>query len=367
MRPSSPPAGLARPRSGFTLIELLVVIAIIAVLIGLLLPAVQKVRQAAARAQSMNNLKQLALAMHNYHDANKVLPHNGTWDYSAWLWGPWMGQWTFSIPRPEVSAGCSWPYKILPYIEQDNLYKNYDFNVAVKTFMDPLRGGKGIAVDSWSGQPDNSIFAAGQVIDYAANAMVLGSGIVTIGPVDAPTSGNDWTGPVSGWHTFNRSFPTISDGTSNTVLLGIKALALNVYTNRGAGQFTLSNGTMKDKFDDPITRPGPDYPNTMRALAPDTTAWMAAANSGTVVYDDYVPGEVYKIDRNWNTGFYKNEFIPVQDRLDQDAFNAWGGPYPGATLFAMADGSVRTVAYGTSYTIMIPLMTPNGGEVANTD
>jgi prepilin-type N-terminal cleavage/methylation domain-containing protein len=133
---------LTSHRKGFTLIELLVVIAIIAVLIGLLLPAVQKVREAAARTQSTNNLKQMGLSMHNFAaNFDGALPPS---------FGP--------FPTGSTTNGTLF-FHMLPYIEQDNVYKSNALTTPIKTFVAPL-------------DPTNP--GTSDLTSYASNAAVFG-------------------------------------------------------------------------------------------------------------------------------------------------------------------------------------------------
>src|SRR5262249_8369015 len=159
---------------GFTLIELLVVIAIIGVLIGMLLPAVQKVRETAARAMCMNNNKQLVLAVHNFADTYDVVPPAWYWNganYSQFANYPNFQNWTFGYEGGASVTGSisgSLQYFLLPYIEQNNVYQlsaGQSINVltsVVKTFICPSDG------TTWAGVPGS--YATGPHLNYFGNA-----------------------------------------------------------------------------------------------------------------------------------------------------------------------------------------------------
>ncbi len=235
---------MTRKRRGFTLIELLVVIAIIAILIGLLLPAVQKVREAAARMQCSNNLHQIGLALHNHESAYGYFPTSGA--QSAALGS------AYELPSSGVGFETrGWEYQCLPYIEQDNLYKigqtNSVYNwvpqlgkalceMPVKTYLCPTRSSNRVSqAASWG-----SVYAMG---DYAGVMVEWGNQWQTTQPPD-PNEPRTFQGIiVKGGHvrtdtpSLTQKYgpvkaSTVPDGLSNTIAIAEKAVSSRQYAPR---------------------------------------------------------------------------------------------------------------------------------------
>jgi prepilin-type N-terminal cleavage/methylation domain-containing protein len=310
---SMPKLNLVKRSRAFTLIELLVVIAIIAILIGLLLPAVQKVREAAARTQSANNLKQLGVAAANANDTMGCLPPG---------WIPW---WANASARsgpycPQTGLGdINGFYCLLPYLEQDNLFKAGGgtsvtngtppvYQTVVKAFIAPADGSSSTHLNnnpsySWAAAP----WATG---NYAMNYQVFG--IRGGNPYD----GSQWNGQTK--------IQNIQDGTSNTILFAEKlAVCNNTTTSSNSG------GTM----------------------------W---AHYGTAGGDGrYAPafGAV-------GGPSVKFQVQPTQANCDYKTATAFSA---GGCLVGLGDGSVRSVAPAVSVATWTDAVDPADGQVLGTD
>jgi type II secretory pathway pseudopilin PulG len=287
-----------------TLIELLVVIAIIAVLIGLLLPAVQQVREAANRLACANNLKQIGLAFRMYHDDRQTFPGNGGWDgrqsiratdgtptfvYTKDLVLPDPFYWGVGDPRRTgADQTGSWAFALLPYVEQNNMYDSRTWTEPARVYVCPSRR---LPVALPARDDDRGVYQGGGwawgKTDYAANALVVP----------------------------NRPLPLLSladltDGASHTLLAGEKAIDPN-YATTGSWY-----------WDEPFFLGGSD--STSRK------------------------GDGLIRDR-------RGDFL--------DARENWGSLHAAGPQFVFADGAVHAVPYGTPPAVVRALRTPAGGEV----
>ncbi len=204
-----------RLRNAFTLIELLVVIAIIGILIAMLLPAVQKVRESVARLQCKNNLKQIGLALHNYHDVNKLFPPG----YVS----------AVASDGSDLGPGWGWAAHMLPYIEQDNLHKMINFQADIG---DPQNASIRVQILGMLRCPSDdapwTFLTAGNPVQVAFSSYV---GVFGTRECDDP--------PGEGifFRNSRTRFSGITDGTSNTLMVGERSakLALSSWTGAPTG------------------------------------------------------------------------------------------------------------------------------------
>jgi len=295
------------PRKGFTLIELLVVIAIIAILIGLLLPAVQKVREAAARLRCTNNLKQIGLASHNFHDANQFLVPAWIGDNSA-----------------DPDGWATWGVLLLPYLEQDNVYKLWDlrypaskqqpaaYQQQLQMYHCPSRLPFVLSIGDFKSP-------GGGLTDYAACFGTAadfdksnGAIIPANGPYGTDSSGNpillSWSGQLN--------LLSITDGTSNTLMFGEKHIRPN---------------SLRGKNEDRSVFGGQN--NSVRRMA------------GIAANGDQRP------------------LRPPQDQNGALANTSFGGPHSGVCQFVFCDGSVKPIRTSTDLQTLTYLITRNDGQV----
>jgi prepilin-type N-terminal cleavage/methylation domain-containing protein len=300
-------------RQAFTLIELLVVIAIIAVLIGLLLPAVQKVREAAARTQCMNNLKQIGLAMHNYHDAYGTFPAGVTKQQNT-----------------DYNYLVNWGLLILPYLEQGNLANQYNYTLlawdpanqpvrqtTLKVYSCPSDPNVGQIIEPSTWYPtDPGPCAEGSYRGVAGTV----NGYANSWWEEWPVPTDDWTqggdyktrygrGPLHlvqpGYAPANaEKITSITDGTSNTLLVG----EWYTKTNTSRSAFPLYPYAQMSLSSVCIGPPGTPITVEPRTLIPD---YVACTNAG-------------------------NNNEPCK--------RAWASLHTGIINFVLCDGSVRSIA-----------------------
>jgi prepilin-type N-terminal cleavage/methylation domain-containing protein/prepilin-type processing-associated H-X9-DG protein len=359
---------------GFTLIELLVVIAIIAVLIALLLPAVQAAREAARRAQCTNNLKQLGLAVHNYHSATNAIPPSGTRS----------GGWNNYQPGLDFVQHYSMKTHLLPYMEQQQVFNSFNF------MHNPGPVGASNVWQNLGGQINSTAYMT--KISTFLCPSDSNPGNLNVPNTNYPNNiGSNrayaairWApnGPfyVSSWDSLVRdtiSFADVSDGLNSTAIFSEWVKGSGNINSDGLGMVYGGAGQ-------PILRPDPGQPyppnnkldfdlyqlcqrNTSRFFAFKGEYWHLADTGRGGFYTHTNPPNTKSCFSSENGDLSKSSAYPLPYDYDPDNLIGSSSLHPGGVNLLFMDGSVRFVKSSVNYQVWIAISTINQQETLSAD